>query len=231
MTDEGVLRKIRALLAKAEATPFGPESEAFTAKAQELITRSRIDAALLAARDAQDRDRPVARRIDIDSPYLKAKVVLLSDIAQANDCRAIWPTNQRYVHLLGFPTDLDAVDELFTSLLVQATAAMQRAGSKRDEFQRSRTKSFRRAFLLSFALRIGQRLSQAAEETVRAATAETGVALVPLLAARADATDAFVRETFPNVRPMHATVSDAEGWHAGSVFAEQADLSRHRKIS
>ncbi|RST20878.1 bifunctional 3'-5' exonuclease/DNA polymerase [Streptomyces sp. WAC04770] len=45
-----MLTRIRALLAKAEATGFPEEAEALTAKAQELMARHSIDEALLAAR-------------------------------------------------------------------------------------------------------------------------------------------------------------------------------------
>ena len=40
-----MLARIRALLAKAEATTFVEEADAFTAKAQELMARHAIDAA------------------------------------------------------------------------------------------------------------------------------------------------------------------------------------------
>ena len=43
------LRRIRGLLAKAESTDFPEEAEALTAKAQELMTRHAVDAALLEA--------------------------------------------------------------------------------------------------------------------------------------------------------------------------------------
>lgn len=230
-TDDSMLQKVRALLAKAEATPFEAEADAFTAKAQELIARHRIDRVLLDAGRAHDRETPTTRRIDLEDPYLKAKVILLSNIADANHCRVIWPKPSRYVHCFGFADDIDAVEELFTSLLLQATSAMVRAGSKQDEFRRSRTTAFRRAFLLSFAVRIGQRLSEAVDATVEAAATETSVALVPLLAARAEASEALARETFPRVRPLRASVSDTEGWQAGSAFADHADLSLHRKLA
>jgi hypothetical protein len=43
------LERVRALLAKAESTEFDEKAEALTEKAQELMTRYSIDAALLAA--------------------------------------------------------------------------------------------------------------------------------------------------------------------------------------
>jgi len=229
-TDD-LLHKVRALLAKAEATPFEAEADAFTAKAQELIARHRIDRALLGAHEPGNRESPVARRVAIDDPYVSAKVVLLSRVAAANDCRAVWPKPLRHVELFGFVADLDAVEELFTSLLVQATSAIVRAGSKRDGFGRTRTTAFRRAFLVSFALRIGQRLQETVAATVDAVAAESGGELVPILAARSEAADALARASFPSTRPMRANVSDAEGWRAGATFADQADLSVHRKVA
>ena len=44
-----ILDKVRALLAKAESTEFPEEAEAYTAKAQELMARHRIDRAVLGA--------------------------------------------------------------------------------------------------------------------------------------------------------------------------------------
>jgi hypothetical protein len=230
-TNDSVLRKVRALLAKAEATPFDAEAEAFTAKAQELVARYRIDRALLEARESRGHDTPVARRIAVEDPYLTAKVVLLSTVAHANDCRAVWPKPLRYVQLFGRADDLGAVEELFTSLLLQATVALRRAGPKRDGFGRSRTAAFRRAFLMSFAHRIGHRLQETVDATVGAAAAETGVALVPMFAARSEAAAALAAQNFPLLRPLRATVSDTEGWHAGSAFADQAELAVNPKIA
>jgi hypothetical protein len=229
--NDGVLRKVRALLAKAEATPFDAEAESFTAKAQELIARYRIDRALLAGRDPDRRDAPSARRVGVEDPYLSAKVILLSRVASANDCRAVWPKPLRHVDLFGNASDLDAVEELFTSLLLQATTALRRAGSRQDVLGRSRTAAFRRAFLMSFAVRIGQRLRETVDATVSAAADETGVALVPMFAARAEAAKALATKSYPSARPMRATASDTEGWHAGTAFANQADLSTHPKIA
>jgi hypothetical protein len=51
-----VLSKIRALLAKAEATGYAAEAEALTAKAQHLMTRHAIDEALLLAHNDESAD-------------------------------------------------------------------------------------------------------------------------------------------------------------------------------
>jgi hypothetical protein len=94
-----------------------------------------------------------------------------------------------------------------------------------DAFGRTRTKQFRRSFLVAFAHRIGQRLREAVDDTVEAATVETGTALVPLLAAREEATEAAVTKTFPRLGTFRQSVSDAEGWQAGTAFADKANLT------
>ncbi|CAM5527758.1 hypothetical protein SFUMM280S_02998 [Streptomyces fumanus] len=61
------LARIRALLAKAEATGYPEEAEALSAKAQELMARYSVDEALLAAR-APAPDAPGACRIGVEPP-------------------------------------------------------------------------------------------------------------------------------------------------------------------
>ncbi len=221
---DGVLDKVRALLAKAESTTFDAEADAFTAKAQELMARHRIDRALLESRGGC-RDAPVGRRIGVADPYADAKALLLGCIADANGCRAVWSRPLASSTVFGFADELDGVEELFTSLLVQASAALRREGSKRDGHGRSRTTRFRRSFLVAFAVRIGHRLEETVDATVASASAETGVALVPVLAARRDATDAAAAAAFPEVGSFAAPATDAEGWYAGTLFGDHADLA------
>ena len=229
--ERDVLDKIRSLLAKAESTEFEPEAEAFTAKAQELMARYRIDRAVLAAGTAGDREEPAARRVAVHDPYASAKATLLSQVADANGCRAVWCKDEGFTAVFGFAGELEAVEELFTSLLVQATAALRRAGSKYDCFGRSRTTSFRRSFLVAFALRIGQRLRETVAATVEAAAADAGTSLVPLLTAQTEAIAAAANAEFPNVKGFRPAATDGEGWYAGRVFGDCADLSTKRKLT
>jgi len=144
--DQGVLDRVRAMLAKAESSEFPEEAEAFTAKAQELMARHSIDYALLAAQ-AGGREAPCGIRVGVDSPYEAAKALLLQEVARANRCRTVWSKELGFTTVLGYPADADAVELLYTSLLVQATAAMLHAGSRRDAAGTSTTRSFRQSFL------------------------------------------------------------------------------------
>lgn len=166
---------MRALLAKAESTPFESEAAACTAKAQELMARYAIDEAVLRA-GAAPSGTPSSMRVIVASPYARPKVVLLSVVARNNRCRSVWDGDYGFSTVFGAPGDLWAVDLLYTSLLVQAVVAVQR------EQQRSR--SFRHAFLLAFAHRIGERQREVTTAVTVAATVASGDAFLPVLAAR-----------------------------------------------
>ncbi|WP_238448713.1 DUF2786 domain-containing protein [Micromonospora sp. 4G55] len=128
---EAMLSKVRKLLAKAEDPACTPaESAAFTAKATELIARYGVDRALLAARDpATD---PVGDRVvDVVAPYARDKAGLLAAVADPLRCRCVrrGPGGDGFaLHLFGFASDLERVDLLFTSLLVQAAHGAVRHG-------------------------------------------------------------------------------------------------------
>lgn len=219
--DSRMLARVRALLAKAESTEFPDEAEAFTTKAQELITRHTLDELLLAAPAASP--TPSARRLLIDDPYASLKATLLDVVAQANRCRPAYSPTFAMLTVVGFESDLDAVELLGTSLLTQATAAMVRQGSRRDRAGRSTTRSFRRAFLLGFATRIGERLAQAAADEVAASAANDR--LLPMLAAREEAVDAAAHDVFGRLTRRRTTVTNAPGWVAGRAAADAASLT------
>jgi hypothetical protein len=239
-----ILARVRALLAQAESTNYAEEADAFTAKAQQLMARHSISAALLDA-DAHRGDEPGARRIGIDNPYEAPKALLLDAVTAANRCRSVWSKAFAFSTVVGYEPDLDAVELLYTSLLVQATAAMNRAGARRDGAGRSRTRTFRQSFLVAYASRIGERLTEATDSAVRDATAgrpTNGAAagqpdspadprLLPVLAARADAVTEATERMFPDLT-LHALRSnDREGWAHGTAAADRAVLHDQASVT
>ncbi len=234
-----MLGRIRALLAKAEATGFPEEAEALSAKAQELMARHSIDEALLAAR-AHSADTPGACRIGVEPPYETAKAVLLDAVARANRCEAVWNEALGFSTVVGFEADLEVVELLHTSLLVQATTAMTRAEAAQRRSGRKRTKTFRQSFLAAYAHRIGDRLAEVAEAQVAEAEAGgvgahgAGAAeqdLLPVLAAR----DVAVREQVGRMFPETVTtrvrgVSDLAGWQQGAEAADRAQVRARPRL-
>jgi hypothetical protein len=225
--DKRVLIRIRALLAKAESTTFAPEAETFTAGAQSLMARHSLDVALLAALSQSPSEEPVGRRIGIDNPYEAPKAMLLGAVATANRCRTVWTRDLGYSTTIGFPADLAAVELLFTSLLVQATAAMMKAGSRTDGYGRSQTRSFRQSFLTAYASRIGQRLSETTgTQTSKVAAEPAGQNLLPVLAARNAAVDEAVTAMFPGMSNHQvSSATNMEGWLSGLSAADRAALN------
>jgi Protein of unknown function (DUF2786) len=218
-----VLGRIRGLLAKAESTEFPEEAEALSAKAQELMTRYAVDEALLAAGNGRNPAGEVTgRRIPVDNPYPEAKVHLLTAVGQANGVKVVWERWLGIATLVGLPSDLQAVELLYTSLLLQVSRAVTDAG--RTAGAAARSVRFRRAFLLAYAGRIAERLAEARDEATTAASRETGADLVPVLRERSEAVDAVFADWFPQVRSAGQRRVDAGGWYAGRAAADRADL-------
>ncbi|MFJ4880586.1 DUF2786 domain-containing protein [Streptomyces sp. NPDC088745] len=215
-----MLTRIRALLAKAEATDYPEEAEALTAKAQELMARHSVDEAVLAAR-GDSAAGPGACRIGVDAPYETAKAILLDAVATANRCRAVWNSAFGFSTVVGFEADLEAVELLYTSLLVQGTAAMTRAEAAQRAGGRKRTKSFRQSFLTAYASRLGTRLAEATEHAVE--EADRGGALLPVLAARDVAVTDRAEQMFPRTTATRVRgVNDLAGWEHGTAAADRA---------
>jgi hypothetical protein len=215
------LGRARAMLAKAESAGPPDEAEVLTCRAQDLLAARSMQDALLAAWAAPAREAASGRRLLIDGPYEQAKADLLDVLATVNRCRAVWHKNLGLSTVLGFPGDLDAVEALFGSLLAQASTAMLREGSARDELGPSRTRAFRQAFLAAYTQRIGERLADAAaaaERQALAASPDSG--LVPVLAARHRMVDEAVGRMFPELaRHGLGQARDRQAWLPGRAAA------------
>lgn len=223
--DPKKLATIRALLAKAEATTFAKEADAFTAKAQDLMTRYAIDEALLAGTD--DGIEVRSRRVHVDNPYAEAKAQLLATVGRVNRVKAIWDAEHTIVTIVGLPVDLELAEMLFTSLLVQATRSMTEAGAVSSAGHRlDRSPSFRRAFLLAYAQRIGERLTDAGSRAQREESAQRGAELLPVLARQSAAVEAEFTRLFPDTQQGRAKQVDARGWSAGRAAADRAVLAK-----
>ncbi|WP_162450683.1 DUF2786 domain-containing protein [Phytoactinopolyspora mesophila] len=221
--DERMLGKIRALLAKAESTTFSDEAEALSAKAQELMARHSIQRAMAEA--PHQNSEATASRIWLEPPYVGAKSLLVAEVASANHCRTVSYEKLGFVTVLGDTADLEAVELLSTSLMVQATRAMLGTGRQVTSTGRSRTRSFRHSFLIAYATRIGERLREVTEENVAA----TGAQLVPVFARREQAvTDLFGELFSGRIVKRSFSAGNADGYGAGRAAAEHANLSTQR---
>lgn len=230
--DPKIVARVQALLAKAESTTFVEEAEALTAKAHELITRHAIDQAMLAhdrSHGHHSAELPEGRRVLIDDPYASAKSQLLAEIGGSGRCEVVWHPDFGFATAFGFPADLDAVELLFASLLVQATAAL--LAEARQPGSHTRSRGFRHSFLTAFAVRIGQRLREAAAHALHDAEVEHGANLLPVLASRDEAVTRARDEAFPRLRHHRVSAQDPAGWVAGKLAADRASLASSSPLS
>ncbi|MGK5521654.1 DUF2786 domain-containing protein [Micromonospora sp. URMC 107] len=216
---DAMLSKVRKLLAQAEDPACTPaESAAFTAKATELIARYGVDRALLAARDpATD---PVGDRVvEVVAPYARDKAGLLATVADPLRCRCVRRQEGTgfAMHLFGFASDLERVELLFTSLLVQAAHGL--AGAEVPAG--AHVAAFRRSWLAGFAQVIGMRL-RAAEAGAVAEAGAPSVALV--LADRSDRVRHRVAEVYPRLRTAAPRRLAGGGFGSGAEAGRRADL-------
>lgn len=227
-TPNRALTRIRALLAKAEATTYPEEAEALTAKAQELSARHSIDEALLHA-GAPAPDAPGALRIGVEPPYEQAKATLLHAVADANHCKAVWHEAFCFTTVVGFEADLEAVELLHASLLVQAETAMTQAEKAQRKAGRGRTKTFRQSFLAAYAHRVGDRLTRAAE--AQRAETENPESLLPVLATRDLAVTTTTDRMFPDtVTTRLRGITDEAGWTDGTEAADRASTKARPRL-
>lgn len=196
MRDDKLLTRIAGLLRQAEGTDNEHEAEAFLAAAQRLATASSIDLAMARAHDPTLRTRsaPITRKVEIGTAGkrgLRTYVQLFVQIGRANDLTCDVATNSTYVVAYGFESDIDAVEALYTSLVVQMVTAsdgyLKSGAYKSETAQQVVTRDYgpwrrrvveekalspitaRINFQSAFAERIGARLAAARDEQRRTA--------------------------------------------------------------
>jgi hypothetical protein len=224
-TKEDTLRKVRALLAKAEAegvTP--PEAEALTAKAAELMARYGIDAAMAAVR-GNVRATPTNKVFDISAPYAQPKAHLLHVVAKALHCESITlgtrgPDDR--VHIFGFESDIQQVEMLYTSLLLQMSHATARHPIPRGLVGRQ-IMAERRSYMLGFSSGVKPRLEEAYARAV-AETDDSGtVGKEVVLASRDVAVRAALESEYSNIRTRRTTYR-GNGFGAGHAKGQNANI-------
>jgi hypothetical protein len=227
MTDEVMLDKIRALLAKAEATNFPEEARAFFEGAQRLMVQHSIDEAML--RKTTDSGTPTFKTVLIQAPYLRSKGSLLAVVAKVNNCRVVAPYKTRggdgtaNYTIYGFTNSIQTTEMLYTSLLVQMTSELLDA--ELDIPRDVHGKTWKNNFLLGFCVEIQKRLETVTQEVVR----ETGMGLV--LLSEAAKVDAFLSATAGRLTTNNRKVRySAQAYGAGREAGSRANINQ-RSVS
>jgi hypothetical protein len=228
VTAPNLLERVRKLLAKAEDPGVtAEEAELYNAKAADLIARHGIDAALLAA-TGRTHDEVGHRVITVDNPYARDKAHLLASVADPLRCQTVHVQGHgRYVvRVYGFTTDLERVELLYTSLLLQATRELVHV---RPDTWGESTAAYRRSWLTGFASAVATRLHRAERRAAAeqpAAADGTSTALV--LRDRSTHVEQAVAADYPRLRTMRRRSLTGSGRSDGFASGARADLDAHR---
>lgn len=244
MADQDIIRKIEALLAKANGTDNENEAQAFFSKASELMLKYSIDMARVREQtEARDR-KASARPVKVDFMYATndsnavGRKQLLHLVSMAHGVRMVDYSNRRYENvmregnegiasqwcaLIGFESDIEMVKLLYASLYVQAARFAHLDWKQTMGVRANKGKSkFFTGYLVGFAGRVKQRFDE-----IKAQVPKDSMALV----VRRDAeVDEAVRECFPRLRSKGVRY-DGMGAMMGRAAGDRADLGQPRATS
>ncbi|MGI9578076.1 MAG: DUF2786 domain-containing protein [Microthrixaceae bacterium] len=229
------IRVIQKLLSRAEATDFESERDACLSKVAELMARHSIEEALLRSdQPEQTVESPTERLLVVPAPYAARKVSLFGAVGEHAGCTVIDlgtdDSGVRRVAAVGFPADLDRMEVLVTSLLVQLTRSMLESPT-RPKRSAGATAAWRRSFVSGFTWRVSERLHEAnkaqASDAERGAVRRTdrGTSVALALIERQDAVDDEVSRRYPYLRTRRMDGgSSHDGHRAGRAAGNRAGL-------
>jgi hypothetical protein len=228
--------RIRALLAKAEATEFAAEAEAFEAKAQQLMTRHGIDQAVIAASGRHASESIDARPLVVRPPHTVLRTALVAVVAESNNCEAIRlgsePNGGERMEIIGYRSDATWVADLLAPRLLAHLDA-QLLQRRPSGLSSGDSAAWARSFVLGYIDEVRGRLEVAAERArtdhARTGDTHTTTSVALALRSRAEAVEAAFRRRHPRTtRSTSRTTRYSTGAaDAGRAAGSTAPLARH----
>ncbi|SPL98299.1 unnamed protein product [[Actinomadura] parvosata subsp. kistnae] len=152
--------RVRKLLAKAEGTTNEHERETFMTAARGLMAKYGIDQARLGYLQS-GREKPELRAVAVPDPWSKEQATLLHGVANALRCRAVTMRVPGHkdgtVELIGFAYDLERVELLYPSLLLQMLSGMHQQRAPQGEPKTL----YRRSWMFGFITEAVAKLEEA----------------------------------------------------------------------
>ncbi len=188
-----IIERIKALIAKAESSPFEAEADAFMAKAQQLIEQHAINQAVLHGADPSSIGHD---RVPLNGAYSSERSLIWGVVARANRCEVLNHSQYRSnkvteLSLVGRANDRELVHIVASSLEMQATRRMLDIDTSRG---RESAVVQRRSFLRGFAVEVSDRFDRARRH--EHAASPTARAAAQTLALATDAVDTYLADNF-----------------------------------
>lgn len=245
LSQDGTVRRVAALLAKAESTASPEESEAYLAKAALVAQRHSIDLAVAAWSAGRDADQPTHRMLTIGPPRAslnKHLVALLVSVARTWSVPVDVGHGSTYVLLYGVAVDLDQVESVFvtaSTLMIGRAEEHVRSGTWRGTSYRGPDGAVRpvtaavarTAFCLGFIQRLAQRLAVARSRAASASgsPSDAGTRTASATGGAGDDRVALaLRARELAVTDYHRATTRARGSWRGSTSAAGSALGSRR---
>lgn len=225
-----ILRRVQALLAKADSTEFEEEAETLRVKANELIANHGVSAAMLAA-EGRQADELGKIEIKISGAYSHNQATLLHYIAQIFNCSTVAhpvKAGSRTIGkatLVGYQSDLDIVAGLFQIINTQAVHGCARTTVPYYEHGRA----YRNSWWFGFNRVIFARLKAAHTAAVQETPAtSSGTSAELVLVDRAAKVEAYRKELFSRTRTTQRHSRSNTGYNVGKQAGARADIGQSR---
>lgn len=215
MADDSTIKRIMALLAKAESTEFEGEAATYLAKAQELMVKHSIEQA-----DLKPEERETVGVHEVQVGSMRPDLTLLHVACMASGVSCIRLGTSGKASLIGMDSDVTFAQSLYASLLLQRERFLGQAVKPSYENGRS----FNHSFRLGYAGRVHARLEEAKKRTVD----ESGPGTELVLASKDQLVQARVKQEHPNTRKLKNTSRSRAGHSAGTAAGNRADVSGGR---
>lgn len=223
------LEKIRALLTRAEheATPEEERSSCL-AMASRLMEKHAIDEHQLNLSDPTKATKVISRTYFKDekgTAYVKAKRELLFSLTAINGLKAIsfGPNGRLYTEVFGYPSDLDFLDMIYASILIQMNTELARSPNISS---RSSKTSYAHGYVDTVARRLWTAKHQANGANI------PGQAIV--LRDRSQLVADALSAAYPKTRKASltkASTNDFSAYNRGKADGLRADLNSSSKLT
>lgn len=225
---EKITDRIVGLLNKAESTTSEHERDALLETATQLRLKYLIEDADLRSRS---QDKPKEKIIVRDmlrekhAAYIKAKRELVFGLASLNHCKSVLIGKRDYIQIMGFQTDVDYVQFLYASLLLQMERSIAREQHLKPSYESLRT--WKTSFAHAYVRRVVSRL-KGFQVTAEASTPGTELVL-------RDRNKEVVQQfevRYPRLRQMYKNTStnSMDGYSRGDAAGQRANLGRQQNI-
>lgn len=229
---DSIIRRIEALMRKAESTEFDAEREALLSKADELILNYQIEHAQLFADGPHGRgvdEKPIIKEVWTDNPWEPFKGYLLAFVSRHYNCKTIQYQRSRGARLrkiVGFADDIELVMVIWNSLIVQGlTMASRDMITQKPSWEHGKT--WKVNYLESFAVGIDARLTEMRKMNEQKVEMTD---FLPVLRKKDKEVDSAFNEAFPRTSKSSAVAhrSSGSGWNAGNAASKRADIGQKR---